>query len=52
VGPAALRRCIAKERREAAAECRRERRTDPAEYRRDYGTGSAAFARCQREELD
>ena len=49
---AALRRCVAEEKREARADCEEDRRKDRAEFRRDYGgTGSAAFTRCVKDEL-
>jgi hypothetical protein len=50
-GPAALRRCVREEKREARWDCREERREDPAEYRREYGTGKAAFRRCMIDEI-
>jgi hypothetical protein len=48
---AALRRCIREQKREARWDCREDRREDPAEYRFEYGTGSASFERCMKDEL-
>jgi membrane protein DedA with SNARE-associated domain len=46
-GAAALRRCVAEEKREARADCEEDRREDRAEFRAEYGgTGKAAFTRC------
>ena len=49
---AALRRCVAEQKREARADCHEDRREDRAEFRAEYGgTGSAAFTRCVKDEL-
>jgi hypothetical protein len=51
-GAAALRRCVAEEKREARADCEEDRREDRAEFRAEYGgTGKAAFTRCVKDEL-